>query len=1229
MGGRVGWARLARAAGHACLARREHDLGNLLPTGGCTSGLRVIPGLWIAIWLAALAGLPAPAAALTLVTSSPDVRLVVVDVFAGRDDRFHVRMPIVPADPADFDPQLGPVRVRVGSFSQTIPAGAMVARSTSTGAKWIYVGRAGALTRVVIWRSGDTWGFRATARGLKLSSVTNPLSFALDVGSDHGEATVLCAERSNRNKRVLRFEPIQSDDADGDGVSASLGDCDDDDPDVHPGAPELCNAEDDDCDEIVDEGFTVGASCSAGFGVCQRDGILSCSPDGGSTVCSAVPGASGPELCQNAADDDCDGEVDEGFELGVPCTVGIGQCARSGVTICSADGTGAVCDALPAVGCVPGPVITIVDPPNGLLLNRARVVVTGTVDASAVGVECNGRAAALGGAGFEATLDLDEGQDIIVCVATDADGFTRTANTSVTIDTMPPRVTIGAPSDGTTVYAAPITVTGLINDVVVGTVNAQEAQVVCNGVPAQIANRSFVASGVALQPGANAILCVGTDRAGNADTGRVDVTLATPTGPTLELVSGSGQTGPIGSTLPQPLVVALREGGSPVSGRAVLFQVKNNDGVVANTTEVGRRVVVMTDSNGRAAVDYRLGSWAGAGASQVLAVAPGLSGEVLFSQSATPGPAATIVVDSGGDQTGVVDERLPLPFVVVAVDERGNRLAGVPVTFKVFRGGGHLGGAPSVDVTTDSDGRAQAVLTLGPEEGASNNVVAARIASGVGAVTQFMATARVEGDPADTSITGVVLDNTDTPIAGVTVGVEDPESLTSPRQLQLATYTDAEGQFTLTAVPVGHLVLQVDGATAVRPGVWPRLEYDMVTVSGRENTVGMPIHLLPIDVASGLEVDDTHGGTLTLSHVPGFSLGVAPGSVTFLDGTTRGTVSVTLVHPDKVPMVPNFGQQPRFVVTIQPAGVHFNPPAPMSIPNVDALAPGAKTEMYSFDHDLGQFVSIGPGTVSEDGSVVASDPGVGVIKGGWHSAGPPAAVGDAGACTDFNTCTSGDRVQNVVDFTNPGASGPTCVGDAQPDGMICGGFGLPLDRFSIRCGDKNVNVEIGPSCDGGIGTCTAGVCSTGSQFNKPAIFVAARQAIRQLCEGNCIDTSVTKSGLRSRMIQCLNSYGMKFDCVDDRTTTACAVVSNYNAGHCSSMPNACTRSATLNPSAMSGCGNAGLDSIILHEMVHSHGCVFGSATHNSEPDARDPVYGCQESCFPGSTSGRGDPTACY
>ncbi len=243
----------------------------------------------------------------------------------------------------------------------------------------------------------------------------------------------------------------------------------------------------------------------------------------------------------------------------------------------------------------------------------------------------------------------------------------------------------------------------------------------------------------------------------------------------------------------------------------------------------------------------------------------------------------------------------------------------------------------------------------------------------------------------------MVLDNSNTPIEGVTASIEGTT---------LQAITDDQGHFTIRNVPVGAQILLVDGSTTTRPGVWPTLEFEISTIAGQDNTIGMPIFLLPLDAPNAQTVGGSQDVTVTMKDVPGFALTVFADSATFSDGSTVGEVMVTQVHSDKVPMPPIEGAAPRLVWTVQPAGVLFDPRARITYPNLDNLKPGQVVDIFSFDHDLGEFVSIGTGTVSEDGSVITSDPGVGIRKAGWGYPQPPPEPTDCAKSADVKITSS-------------------------------------------------------------------------------------------------------------------------------------------------------------------------------------------------------------------------------
>ncbi len=167
-------------------------------------------------------------------------------------------------------------------------------------------------------------------KGLKPSSITwtirvaPPTTVACYMDDDHdGYGDI--------NKRIESTTPPSN-------CVSNSTDCNDSNAAVHPGAAEVCNGIDDNCNGQIDDGIAaVGTTC--GVGACAgTTGSSTCV--NGAMVDSCNPTARATAEVCDGVDNDCDGQVDDG--LTCACTngqtrnvqCGVGACARNGIETC-------------------------------------------------------------------------------------------------------------------------------------------------------------------------------------------------------------------------------------------------------------------------------------------------------------------------------------------------------------------------------------------------------------------------------------------------------------------------------------------------------------------------------------------------------------------------------------------------------------------------------------------------------------------------------------------------------------------------------------------------------------------------------------------------------------------------------------------------------------------------------------------------------------------------------
>lgn len=244
----------------------------------------------------------------------------------------------------------------------------------------------------------------------------------------------------------------------------------------------------------------------------------------------------------------------------------------------------------------------------------------------------------------------------------------------------------------------------------------------------------------------------------------------------------------------------------------------------------------------------------------------------------------------------------------------------------------------------------------------------------------------------------------ETPLAGVTITVDGAEET-------LRTTTDGQGNFTLSPCPAGSFFVKIDGRTSPSSSYpngdfYPVVAKKWEAIAGRDDnlaveggTIYLPlIQSGTLQPASATETTVIEFPAEVVAENPelaGVTIEVPPNALFSDDGTRGGLVGIAPVASDRLPEPLPSGLTHTIDISIQTdGGTNFDRPVPVCFPNLpdpetgERLPPGAKSALWSFNHDLGEWEISGPMTVTDDGMYLKSDPGVGVLQPGWHGTMP-------------------------------------------------------------------------------------------------------------------------------------------------------------------------------------------------------------------------------------------------
>jgi RHS repeat-associated protein len=342
------------------------------------------------------------------------------------------------------------------------------------------------------------------------------------------------------------------------------------------------------------------------------------------------------------------------------------------------------------------------------------------------------------------------------------------------------------------------------------------------------------------------------------------------------------------------------------------------------------------------------------------------------------------ILSAGPNQAPTLNAIMPLtvmPGGRLEVQLHGADADGDPLTYSLQSSGS------LPNMTLDTTG----LLVIQPAPGQLGNYSFTAVVSDGALQAMRTVALNVVADPVTTTrVSGLLMDVNQTPLAGVRLTIGS-----------LQTTTAANGSFLLDEGTGGALpsdALSIYGNEITGPVSYPFVAEKLALLLGHDvylgvnNVIARPIFLPKLDTAHGTMVDPNNTTTVAPSTIPGAMLTIAPHTLQTPQGTDfTGLASITQVPSTLTPAALPPNLRPSMVVTIQPGGMTFTTPAPLTLPNNGGFAPGTMMNLWSINPVTGFFDIAGTGQVSADGWVINTVTG-GIHNSSWHFYSPIQAI---------------------------------------------------------------------------------------------------------------------------------------------------------------------------------------------------------------------------------------------